>query len=356
MWRLIGVFALSRIWPAFRRQLHDELIHRLALERQLADLLKQVHKPQVSARSKRFWVTLRQFWSAWRTVLHVVQPETVISWHRQGFRWYWRFISRPNGSGRPALDREIRHIVRRIQRENPIWGAPRIHGELIHLGISVSQSTVRRMMKRRDPNPNLIRQWMTFLSNHSHEIASMDFFTIPTAGFKLLTGLVIVHHKRREILHVNVTQHPTADWTKQQLREAFPDDGRPTPRFMILDRDRKFEPPVSRFLNRCLGITPKLTSYRSPWQNGICERLIGSIRRDLLDHVIVFNEDHARRLLNEYVAYYHQDRTHLGLNKETPNRRSRDGPPDPTSISAHQLRAERRVGGLHLRYNWKHAA
>lgn len=272
---------------------------------------------------------------------------TVVAWQRAGFRLYWRAKSKKR-PGRPSTRAEVVAAIRRLAMENPLWGAPRIHGELRMLGVKVSQATVARLVRRR-PSPGAKRQsWRAFLHNHREHIAGMDFFTVPTATFRQLYGLVILRHGRREVAHVNVTAHPTAAWVTQQLREAFPEDT--TPRYLVFDRNTIFG--ATKDLIRRLGIEPKVTGLRCPWQNGAMERFIGTLRRELLDHVIVRNEAHLNRLLREFVRYYHEDRTHLGLEKETPAHRPRDATP----IENADMRAEPRLGGLHHRYRWDRAA
>jgi len=232
--------------------------------------------------------------------------------------------------------------------ENPTWGAPRIHGELLKLDFRISERSVQRLLPKRSGAPGSAQTWRTFLSNHREHIAAMDFFTVPTWDFRLLYGLVVLHHGRREILHLNVTSHPTAAWVRQQLREAFPFEA--APRYLIFDRDRIFQ-AVRPFVES-LGISPKIIAFRSPWQNGVAERFVGSLRRDLLDHIIVRDEAHLLRLLKAYQAYYHADRTHLGLEKDSPHGRPEEARAGPVS----KVAALPRVGGLHHRYTWKQAA
>jgi hypothetical protein len=223
--------------------------------------------------------------------LKIVRPETVIRWHCAGFRAYRRWKSRPRG-GRPKTGLEIRHLIREMSLADPLWGAPRIHGELLKLGIDVGQSTVAKYMarERRPPSPG----WKTFLHNHADGIASMDLFVVPTRSFRLLYGLLILHHDRRQILWLGVTAHPTAEWISRQLTEAY--GWKVAPRDIIRDRDAVYGDVFIRRL-RAMGIRDRPTAARSPWQNGYCERAIGSIRRECLDHVAVFGERHLRHLL-----------------------------------------------------------
>ncbi len=228
--------------------------------------------------------------------------------------------------------------------ENPTWGAPRIHGEVLKLGLAVSERTVLRWMLRAPRKPEPAQRWKTFLKNHREVIAAMDFFTIPTLNFGLLYCFFIINHDGRRIPHLNVTKHPTSAWVVQQLRQAFPYDD--VPKYLIHDRDAKFGLEVEAAL-KSMGSHPTKTSFRSPWQNGTAERFVGSCRRDLLNHVIVFNQQHLKRLLTEYVRYYHEDRTHLGLNKETPGGRQTSDP----GFRDTKIISSPRLGGLHHRYD-----
>src|ERR1700726_1920112 len=244
--------------------------------------------------------------------LQILKPETVIRWHRAGFRAYWRWKSRPRG-GRPKTPLEIRHLIREMSLANPLWGAPRIHGELLKLGIEVAQSTVAKYMGRCRRPPS--QSWKTFLRNHAAGIAAMDLLVVPTIGFRLLYVLVILGHHRRRILSFGVTSHPTAAWIARQITDAFP--WTEAPRCLIRDRDAVYGQVVTRRL-KSMGIRDRPTAPRSPWQNGYVERLIGSIRRECLDHLVVFGEVHLRRIVSAYVSYYNEARTHLALNKDAP--------------------------------------
>jgi putative transposase len=277
-----------------------------------------------------------------------VKPETVVGWHRAGFRLYWRWRSR-SGGGRPKIAEEVRTLIRRLANENPDWGAPKIHGELHKLGFVVSERSVARYLQRIRRRGDPGKRWLAFLQNHREAIVAFDFFTVPTVKFQLLYCFFVIEHARRRILHFNVTQHPSADWVVQQLRATFPEAG--SYRFVILDRDAKFDDSVMTFL-RATGLTPKRTSVHAPWQNGTAERWIGSCRRELLDHIIALNERHLVRLLREYVSYYHQDRPHDSLRKDTPESRPIQPKPkaNATAISLPRL------GGLHHRYAWREAA
>lgn len=317
------------------------LLENLALRQQLTVLKRKHPRPRLAFADKFFWVLARRFWSGWKQALIVVSPETVVRWHRAGFKLYWRAISRFHRTiGRKRVSKEVRDLIFRMVAENPTWGAPRIHGELLMLGFDVSERTVSRWMRRAPRDPEPAKRWRTFLSNHREAIAAMDFFTVPTITFGVLYCLFILGHDRRRILHFNVTRHPTSAWVAQQLREAFPFQA--AQQFLIFDRDSKFDLEVVVAV-RSMSLTPVRTSFESPWQNGIAERWIESCRRDLLDHVIAVNERHLKRLLSEYVRYYHEDRTHLGLNKETPGGRAR-------LVGLGRVVGGTRLGGLHHRY------
>ena len=268
--------------------------------------------------------------------LTIVRPETLLRWHRAGFRAYWRWKSRPRG-GRPVTPAEIRRLIREMSVANPLWGAPRIHGELLKLGIDVGQTTVAKYMARRRRPPS--QGWRTFLRNHADGIASMDLFVVPTISFRLLYGLLILQHGRRELLWMGVTAHPTAEWIVCQLTEAY--GWRRAPRYIIRDRDRVYGHAVLSRL-RAMGIRDRPIAPRSPWQNGCAERLIGSVRRDCLDHVAVFGERHLRHLLKAYQKYYNEARTHLSLEKDAPI---------PRAVQAiGQTLAVPVLGGLHHQY------
>ena len=245
-------------------------------------------------------------------MLTVIQPETLVRWHRAGFRLYWRWKSRPRG-GRPQIGAELRALIRRMSIENPLWGAPRIHGELLKLGFEVAQSSVARHMVKRRGSPS--QGWRTFLRNHAPEIAAMDLFVVPTIGFNLLYAFVIVRLDRRDLVWVNLTTNPTAEWVACQLIEAFP--WNEAPRYLIRDRDRIYGATVTRRLH-AMGIRDKPIAPASPWQNGHAERLIGSIRHECLDHMIFFGEAHLREILRSYGHYYNNIRTHWSLTKDAP--------------------------------------
>ena len=298
----------------FFRSRSDTALEILALRQQVAVLKRKRPRPKLNSMDRLFWTALRQCWSRWTEVLVLVKPDTVIGWHRAGFRLYWRWRSRPRG-GRPKITEEIRLLIRRLAQENQGWGAPKIHGELQKLGFVVSERSVARYLRRIRRRGDPAKSWLTFLQNHREVIAAFDFFTVPTVTFQLLYCFFVIEHRRRRILHFNVTRHPTAEWVVQQLREAFPEAG--AYRYAIFDRDSTFNDEVVTFL-RATGLKPKRTSVQAPWQNGIAERWVGSCRREILDHVIALNEPHLRRLIRDYVNYHHEDRIHDSLSKDTP--------------------------------------
>ena len=314
-------------------------LENLALRHQLEVLKRNAKRPRLTNRDRALWSILSRFWTGWRTSLIIVQPDTVIRWHRKGFKLYWRWKSQSRWMGRRRVPKEVRDLIRSMSQSNPLWGAPRIHGELLKLGIEISQATVSKyMVHHRKP---LSQSWRAFLTNHARDIVSVDFFTVPTATFRVLFVFLVLSNKRRRVIHFNVTEFPTATWTGQQIVNAFPWDT--VPRYLLRDRDGKFG---EEFIYRVesMGIEQVLTATRSPWQNPYAERVIGSIRRECLDHTIIFNERHLRRVLKMYFRYYHICRTHLGLEKDCPNTR----PVQPPELGV--IDEEPMVGGLHHRY------
>jgi hypothetical protein len=252
----------------------DLLLENLALRQQLTVLKRRHPQPRFAAHDKLFWTVLRRLWPEWRRALILVQPETVVGWHRAGFQLYWTWISRHrNRAGRKCVSRELRGLIFRMLADNPTWGAPRIHGELKMLGFDISERSVLRWMREAPRNPEPAKRWAAFLSNHREAIAAMDFFTVPTLTFGILYCFFVIAHDRRRILHCNVTRHPTSAWVVQQLREAFPFDS--APGYLIFDRGAQFNEEVIDTV-RSFGIKPKQTSFRSPWQNGVAERWVGS--------------------------------------------------------------------------------
>jgi transposase InsO family protein len=289
----------------------------LFLRHQLNVALRQT-PPRVRLRAgdRTFMVWMVRLWPSLLDVVRVVQPETVLRWHRAGFRTYWRWKSRKR-VGRPRIDRGLRDLIRRMSQENPLWGASRIHGELLMLGFEVAQSTVSKYMVRGRRPPS--QSWKTFLRNHAHAIAAIDLCIVPTVTFERLFAFLVVGHDRRRLLRIEVTRHPMAEWLARQMTEAFP--WASAPAYLVRDNDRAYG---RAFTTRvmAMGIRDHPISPRSPWQNGIVERLIGTLRRECLDHVVVFGEHHLRCVLFNFAAYYNQTRPHRSLQKDAPLRRA----------------------------------
>jgi len=326
-WVVIGLFRS-------RASLQAEIV---ALRHQLNVLRRKSPKrPAFNNFDRLIFASLYRIAPRIMNALAIVEPATVIRWHRAGFRLFWRWKSGSRG-GRPKVSLEIRQLIREMSLANPLWGAPRIHGELLKLGIAVGQTSVAKYMARHRGPPS--QNWKTFLRNHADGIASIDLFVVPTLSFRLLYGLLILNHSRRQILWLGVTAHPTAEWIARQLSEAC--GWEPVPRYIIRDRDSVYGEVFKRRL-RAMGIRDRPTAPRSPWQNGHTERLIGSIRRECLDHIVVFGERHLRHLLRSYMAYYNGARTHLSLDKDAPVPRAVQviGRILPTPI----------LGGLHHHY------
>ena len=314
-------------------------LENLALRHQLGVLQRSVRRPRLSRWDRILWVWLSRVWMGWRSSLVIVQPATVLAWHRRGFRLYWRWKSRPNPGGRPKLDPEIRHLIHRMARDNPTWGRRRIRAELALLGYDVAELTVAKYMS---PDFASAVADLARLSDRAcRETVAVDFFLVPTLTFRLLFVFVVLRHDRRELLHLNVTDHPTAVWTARQLVEAFPDDS--APRFLLRDRDAIYGEEFARRV-KSMGIREVLTAPRAPWQNPFVERVIGSIRRECLDHFLILSEAHLRRLLHAYAAYYNTTRPHQSLDNNSPQPRAIEPPPCGRIIAIPQ------VGGLHHRY------
>ena len=315
------------------------VLENLALRHQLAVLQRTAPRPRLRPSDRLFWVLLARLWHGWAEVVAVVQPATVIRWQRAGFRLFWTWKSRRNGPGRPAVAPDVRALIRTMARANPLWGAPRIHGELQKLGLEISQATVSKYLVRRRTPPS--QTWRTFLDNHIRSLVSVDFFIVPTVLFKVLFVFVVLAHNRRRVVHINVTDAPTARWTAQQLVEAFPWDT--APRYLLRDRDAVYGAVFSSQV-QSMGIHEVKIAPRAPWQNPYVERLIGTLRRECLDHIVVLNETHLRRLLRDYLIYYHSARTHLSLDKDAPEPRAVE------HLDQGRIVETPMVGGLHHRY------
>jgi putative transposase len=314
-------------------------LENLALRQQLAVLTRPRTRLSLRQRDRLFWILLAGAWREWRTALRIVQPDTVLRWHRHWLRRRWADRSKPVRPGRPRTDTAIRSLVEEMAAANPFWGAPRIHGELGKLGIAVSERTVSRLLPRRRRPPS--QTWRAFLANHAAALVSMDFFTVATVTGRVLFVLVLLAHQRRRVVHVAITEHPTAAWTAQQIVEAFPDDT--APRWLLRDRDAIYGDAFHRRVIG-MGIAEVVSAPSSPWQNPYVERLIGSVRRECLDHMIVLSHQHLRCVLARYLSYYHGARTHLSLEKDAPTPRRIQGPAEGRVVAFAE------VGGLHHRY------
>jgi transposase InsO family protein len=314
-------------------------IENLALRHQLAVLRRTHRRPRIRPSDRIFWSWLSRVWSGWREALVFVRPETVIAWRRRKFRQHWARLSRLGKPGRPSIPREVRDLIRRMSSANPLWGAPRIVGELRKIGIDLPKSTVERYMLRHRRPPSAT--WRAFLKNHIREIVSIDFFIVPTVRNQVLFVFLVLAHHRRRVLHFNVTAHPTAEWTGQQIVETFPWDE--APRFLLQDRDKIYGAQFRRRVGS-LGVEEVLIAPRSPWQSPHVERLIGSIRRECLDHTIVWGERHLKRILTDYFDYYHRWRTHLSLEMDCPKSR------EVHAVDRGFVVEVDEVGGLHHHY------
>ena len=334
---LLIINLVLAIGDLFRSQksLQVEVIrlrHENAILRRRAS--KRLHLTNLD---RLFLVWMHWLWPEQTRHSLLVTPETLLRWHRLGFRSYWRWKSRAR-PGRPTIDRETIALIKRIAKENFLWGAPRIHGELLKLGFTIAESTVAKYMPKIRPRGGG-QTWRTFLANQMDGIAAIDLFTVPTVNYRELYALAIIDLRRRRLVLLTATCHPTAEWLAQQINEAFPWDT--APMYLIRDNDAKFAPLFKSRLSSC-GIRDRPVAPRSPWQNGYAERVIGSIRRECLDHVIVWNEPHLRAVLSEYEDYYNASRTHLSLKKDAPH-------PRPLSRTG-KIIALPHLGGLHHRY------
>lgn len=334
IWKTIAYFLRALVVPKCRLAAEN-----LALRQQLAVYNQSIKRPRLRPRDRVFWVWLSKYWSEWSSALVIVKPDTVIRWHRQGFRLYWRWKSRTRRLGRPRIEQEVRDLIRRMSRENPTWGAPRIQSELALLGHVVAERTVAKYMLRTRKPPS--QTWRTFLKNHVTDLAAIDFFTVPTATFRVLYCFVVLRHDRRRVVHFNVTAHPSAPWTAQQIIEAYPFDE--APGYQIRDHDSIYGDDFQSRVHG-LGIDEVPIAPHAPWQNPYCERLIGSIRRECLNHMIVLGELHLKRILTSYFDYYHHARTHLSLDRNSPIPREVEPRSQGEVIGIPQL------GGLHHRY------
>ena len=311
----------------------------LALRHQLCVLHRSTKRPKIQPADRVLWSVLARVWSDWKDALIFVKPDTVIRWQRKRFKAHWTKLSKSGKPGRPKIPEEVRELIRTMSRMNPTWGSPHIAGELAKLGIQVWPSTVKKYMVRADKPPS--QTWRTFLENHARELVSIDFLVVPTVRFQMLYVLVFLSVERRRVVHFNVTEHPTAEWTAQQVVEAFPWDT--APKYLLRDRDKTYGTWFRKRVKN-MDIEEVLTAPHSPWQNPYSERLNGSIRRECLDQIIIFSEGHLRRVLKSYFEYYNQYRTHLSLDMDSPAGRPVQPPDQGKVVSIPQ------VGGLHHRY------
>jgi putative transposase len=336
--RAVLVALVTNFAFVFRSRLALQ-IEVLALRHQLAVYQRTERRPRLRPADRVLWAWLSRAWSGWREALVFVRPGTVISWQRRRFRDHWTRLSRQGKPGRPRVATEIRDLIRRISVASPAWGSPRIVGELGKLGIAVAKSTVEKYMvrPRKPPSPT----WRAFLANHVKDLVSIDFFIVPTLRFEILFVLIVLAHDRRRVLHFNITAHPTAEWTAQQVVEAFPWDT--APRFLLRDRDRIYG---TSFRHRVtsMGTAEVVTAARSPWQSPYVERMIGSIRRECLDNVVVLSDSHLRRILTDYLSHYHSWRCHRSLDMDCPEPR----PVQPPEVG--QVVEIVEAGGLYRHY------
>jgi len=317
------------------------LLENLALRQQVIVLKRRVGRPQLRDSDRVFWILMRKALRDWKDCLLIVKPETEIRWHRRGWRYYWGRRSWPKRVGRPPIGWTLVYLIKRLSTENPLWGAPRITAELVRLGHKVAESSVDKYMVRH-PSRDGGQRWATFLRNHLRVTAACDLLTAPTATFRNLFVLVVLSHERRMIRHVGVTANPTSEWIAGQLREAFP--GGEEPRFLLHDRDGAFSGEEFARQLKLMCIRELLTTPQSPWENCYVERVIGTIRRECLDHVIPFGERHLLAILKEFVAYYNCGRCHSAMDGNSPIPRAVE--PEPAA----DVRATPVLGGLHHTY------
>ena len=304
----LGMFVADMFKSRWRLEAEN-----LFLRHQLNIALRQAPpRLRLCGSDRALLVGMTKLWPSLLSVTQVVQPETILRWHRAGLRVFWRWKSRKR-AGRPKIDRGLRDLIQRMSKENSQWGAARIHGELLMLGFAVAQSTVSKYMVRGRTPPS--QSWKTFLRNHAQAIAAIDLFVVPTLTFDRLFAFLVLGHDRRQLLWIEVTRHPTAEWLARQITKTFPWTS--VPAYLVRDNDGAYGHVFTSRL-RAMGIRDRPISPGSPWQNGYAERLIGTVRRECLDGMLIFGESHLRRVLASYAAYYNQARTHLALQKDAP--------------------------------------
>lgn len=290
------------------------LLENALLRQQLMIRQRSVKRPKLKSQDRVFLVWLSSVFAKWKESLVVVKPETVIGWHRKGFKLYWRWKSRR--TGRPAIDWPLIKLIRKLQKENPLWSAQRIQGELAKLGFRVCDNTVLKYLRKPKPDADKRQRWRTFLKNHAKQIVAIDFLVVRTLFFKAIYVFIAISHDRRRILHFGVSSKPHSQWAIQQLREMFAFDE--STKYVIRDNDRIFSEDFKQTIKR-FGLEDTPTAPHSPWQNPIAERVNGTLRRECLDHVIILNENHLRSVLTDYIDnYYNVARTHMSLNKDSP--------------------------------------
>jgi len=341
-----GIITFVSVFLRTRASIGFELV---AVRSQLAVCQHRIEqkkepRPRFNAAFRLIWAILSKLWHGWRSSAYLMQPDTVIRWQRNAFRLWWRWKSRPK-RGRPPISREMQALIRRLCKENALWSAERIYGHLKLLGFDPPcPDTIRKYMVKSTRGRRKSQSWLTFLRNHMTNSWAMDFFTVPTIRFEILYVLVIMEHSTRKFIRWAVTESPSMEWTVQQLREATPFDQRP--KYLLRDNDAIYGNGVPEFLKSC-GIKEIRIAYRSPWQNPFAERVIGTLRRELLNHVIIFNQRHLRSLLKEFIEdYYHTERPHLGLLGNTPAPKViPEDLPDPDKLISIPI-----LGGLHHKY------
>lgn len=326
------------------------LIELMVLRQQLMVAARKTKRYRINHSDRFFWVLISRIWPKWDKAVHIVKPATIIKWVKQYQKWRWvKYCFKFKKPGRPWKNKEIRNLIRKMAKENINWGAPRIHGELLKLGLDVSERTVSKYMPRRLPSKKQLQNWLTFLKNQAKGIIAMDMLTVPTLTLKRLYVFFVIHHHRRKILHIAVTYNPSASWICMQLDKVF--EKYKIPKYLIHDGDKCYSSHLIKYL-RNLGIQTKQISYKSPWQNGIAERWVGSIRRELLDHVIILNQNHLHVLVQEYMDYYNNYRTHYNLGKDPPKSRPITPKPHPNA----KLITIKHLNGLHHTYYWDKSA
>lgn len=339
------IFPLTKFIFSFFQSKFSIQLEIAALHHQLLVYQRKDKRPKIKPTDRILWPLISKLWPGWKDALYFVKPATIIAWRRKNFKEHWTKLCRNGKPGRPATDPEIVCLIRDMSKANPFWGSPRIRDELNKIGISLAKSTIEKYMvkHRKPPSPT----WRVFLNNHVKDLVSTDFFIVPTMKNSVLFVFLILSHDRRRVVHFNVTEHPTAKWTTQQIVEAFPWEI--APRYLLRDRDKIYG---SFFQDRVKNMDIKEVKIapRSPWQSPYVERIIGSIRRECLDHMIVFNESHLKKILTSYLSYYHLYRTHLTLDGDCPESRT------VQTKEMGKVIAFPEVGGLHHHYERRKAA